>query len=87
MRRTRFRAIVIPLGLIAVPAFASQNQNELPGDCYDVAAPMAEAMPCLEAGREKHAHRIRHGQNPSKRDDGKTIPQAGDEPATAKSPR
>ncbi|GAM02273.1 hypothetical protein SP5_076_00550 [Sphingomonas parapaucimobilis NBRC 15100] len=68
MRRSRTWMIVIPLGLIACPAMASQNERDMSNDCFDVAAPMAEATPCFEPGRHTRPHHARprharHGGN------------------------
>ena len=63
MRRSRTWMIVIPLGLIASPAMASRNERDMSNDCFDVAAPMAEATPCFEPGRHPRPHRPRHDRN------------------------
>lgn len=63
MRRLHFWTIVLPFGLIAAPAFASQGQRDMSNDCFDVAAPMADATPCYEQSRHTHPHRAHHDRN------------------------
>ncbi|WP_428970023.1 hypothetical protein ACQR50_04875 [Sphingomonas sp. Xoc002] len=63
MRLFRTGMIIIPLGLIASPAMASRNDRDMSNDCFDVAAPMAEATPCFEPDRHTHPHHARHGRN------------------------
>ena len=66
MRGRRFWTIVLPLGLIAAPALAGQNKSDAGNDCFDVAAPMADATPCYEPGRHAHLHHTHHGRNAPK---------------------
>jgi hypothetical protein len=73
MRRRHFWTILLPLGLIAAPALASQGQRDMGNDCFDVAAPMADATPCYEPSHHTHARHAHHdraaGQMASKRPD------------------
>ncbi|MDY0957210.1 hypothetical protein SOM26_00770 [Sphingomonas sp. CFBP8993] len=81
MRRPDFWTIALPLGLVAVPALAAQSQRDMSNDCFDVAAPMADATPCFEPGRHAHHHHhAHHDRNETKIAAKKVRAASGDTP-------
>lgn len=68
MRRPGFWKMALPLGLIATPALAAQGQRDMSNDCFDVAAPMADATPCYQPGRHTHEHHAHHERIAAKTD-------------------
>ncbi|MGW8135647.1 hypothetical protein ACWGNZ_08410 [Sphingomonas zeae] len=76
MRRTCLWMAVISTGLIAIPAFGAQGGRDMSNDCFDVAAPMADATPCVEPGRRKSHHHDRRHQNASQTSSDTLVPHA-----------
>ncbi len=65
MRFPRFRTMLLPFALAAAPV-AAQNQRDMSNDCFDVAAPMADATPCYEPNAHTHPHGAHHDRNANK---------------------
>lgn len=70
MPHIRLGSIAASIALLAIPlpALAAQAPADPAQDCFDVAAPMAEAIPCYEPGRH-HAHHARKDRNMARKDD------------------
>ncbi|WP_343528345.1 hypothetical protein [Sphingomonas sp.] len=62
--RTIFLSVA---ALVASPAIASQAGGDGGGDCFAMAAPMADAIPCIDPGHGKNADRPRQEPDKSKR--------------------
>jgi len=67
MRRLCLSMIALCSGLAAVPAHALPTAGDTAEDCFDVAAPMAEATPCWESGRHRNHHHARRNRNAERR--------------------
>jgi hypothetical protein len=63
MLSLRFCGIALPILLGMTPAMVVRNHSDVSSDCFDVAAPMAEATPCFEGGHHTHRHSARQDRN------------------------